>query len=91
MTRGVACVLVCGLILAGCSGGWFGGSFSEDSAAAAPQGTAPADSAPDHSDTNVQVEGVDEADIVKTDGNYLYILHGRTLSIVAAWYISASS
>jgi outer membrane protein assembly factor BamB len=26
MTRGVACTLVCGLILAGCSGGWFGGS-----------------------------------------------------------------
>ncbi len=26
----------------------------------------------DYSDTNVQVEGVDEADIVKTDGNYIY-------------------
>ena len=29
MTRGVACALVCGLILAGCSGGWFGGSEEE--------------------------------------------------------------
>lgn len=28
----------------------------------------------DFSTTNVQVEGVDEADIVKTDGTYLYIL-----------------
>jgi uncharacterized secreted protein with C-terminal beta-propeller domain len=28
--------------------------------------------APDHSTTNVQVQGVDEADIVKTDGTYLY-------------------
>ena len=27
-----------------------------------------------HSDTNVQVEGVDEADIVKTDGQYIYTL-----------------
>lgn len=26
----------------------------------------------DYSDTNVQVEGVDEADIVKTDGKYIY-------------------
>ena len=26
----------------------------------------------DHSSTNIQVEGVDEADIVKTDGNYIY-------------------
>lgn len=29
---------------------------------------------PEHSDTTVQVEGVDEADIVKTDGKYVYIL-----------------
>ncbi len=28
----------------------------------------------DHSDTNVQVEGVDEADIVKTDGENIYVL-----------------
>lgn len=28
----------------------------------------------DYSTTNVQVEGIDEADIVKTDGEYLYIL-----------------
>lgn len=28
----------------------------------------------DHSSTNVQVEGVDESDIVKTDGNYIYTI-----------------
>src|SRR5262245_16009180 len=28
-----------------------------------------------HSQTNVQVQGVDEADIVKTDGQYVYMLH----------------
>jgi len=27
----------------------------------------------DYSTTNIQVEGVDEADIVKTDGNYIYV------------------
>ena len=30
--------------------------------------------APEHSETNTQVEGVDEADIVKTDGRFLYCL-----------------
>jgi len=30
--------------------------------------------AKDHSTTNIQVAGVDEADIVKTDGNYLYVI-----------------
>lgn len=35
-----------------------------------------------YSSTNVQVEGVDEADIVKNDGSYLYILSGRMVKIV---------
>ncbi len=30
------------------------------------------DESGDYSDTNVQVAGVDEADIIKTDGNYIY-------------------
>src|SRR5262249_8056647 len=37
------------------------------------------------SKTNVQVAGVDEADIVKTDGRYLYVLANDKLSILAAW------
>ena len=40
----------------------------------------------EHSDTTVQVEGVDEADIVKTDGKYIYILNrgykGKTVKII---------
>jgi inhibitor of cysteine peptidase len=36
----------------------------------------------DYSRTNVQVEGVDEADIVKTDGDYLYILKNQSVRIV---------
>lgn len=43
---------------------------------------------PAHSDTNTQVEGVDEADIVKTDGNNLYLLHGQSLEILKSWPIS---
>src|SRR5262245_3955735 len=38
----------------------------------------------DFSQTNVQVPGVDEGDIVKTDGNYLYLLSGDELDIVRA-------
>lgn len=34
--------------------------------------------------TNTQVNGVDEADVVKNDGNYLYIVSGEKLSIVDA-------
>lgn len=47
---------------------------------------APTDgSTPAHSNTNVQVAGVDEADIVKNDGNFIYALSGNKLFIVAAF------
>ncbi len=36
----------------------------------------------DYSETNVQVEGVDEADIVKTDGKYIYILSSYKNGII---------
>lgn len=39
---------------------------------------------PDYSKTNVQVEGVDEADIVKTDGKYIYSVSGNNLFIIDA-------
>lgn len=38
----------------------------------------------DYSKTNVQVENVDEADIVKTDGNYIYYVSNETVYIVKA-------
>jgi hypothetical protein len=41
--------------------------------------------APSHSDTNVQVAGVDEGDLVETDGNFLYVLTGQELVIVDAF------
>jgi uncharacterized secreted protein with C-terminal beta-propeller domain len=39
----------------------------------------------DYSGTNVQVEGVDEADLVKTDGNYIYLVSDETVYIVRAF------
>ncbi len=39
----------------------------------------------DFSETNIQVEGVDEADMVKTDGNYIYALSNNKLFIAKAY------
>jgi inhibitor of cysteine peptidase len=39
----------------------------------------------DHSATNIQVAGVDEADIVKTDGEYIYLVSGNRTIIVKAY------
>jgi inhibitor of cysteine peptidase len=41
--------------------------------------------APDYSTTNIQVAGVDEADIVKTDGIYLYVASNNSLFILKAY------
>ncbi|VVB78341.1 Beta propeller domain protein [uncultured archaeon] len=38
-----------------------------------------------YSHTNIQVEGVDEADIVKNDGKYIYTLSGDNIIIVNAY------
>ncbi|MCL2784939.1 MAG: beta-propeller domain-containing protein [Propionibacteriaceae bacterium] len=38
----------------------------------------------DYTGTNVQVTGVDEGDIVKTDGSYIYIAKGRSVAVIAA-------
>jgi inhibitor of cysteine peptidase len=39
----------------------------------------------EYSTTDVQVEGVDEADTVKTDGEYLYVISGNRVVIVRAY------
>ena len=41
--------------------------------------------AADYSQTNVQVKGVDEADIVKNDNKYIYTLTGNKLVIIDAY------
>jgi inhibitor of cysteine peptidase len=57
-------------------GGAFTLGFEDFSADVnAPQPAVPVEpTAAEYSETNVQVEGVDEADIVKTDGEYIYIV-----------------
>ncbi|MBR9700451.1 hypothetical protein GOV11_01135 [Candidatus Woesearchaeota archaeon] len=39
----------------------------------------------DFSETNVQVQGIDEGDILKTDGNYIYTITENTLFIIKAY------
>lgn len=46
---------------------------------------APQTSTMDFSKTNVQVPGIDEADIVKTDGKYIYAIAGSSLFIIDAY------
>ncbi|MBR9704825.1 helix-turn-helix domain-containing protein [Candidatus Pacearchaeota archaeon] len=76
----------------------YGGYYAEDSmvnSASSTQGSigavAPsaaggnsesAKSAESYSSTNIQVEGVDEPDIVKNDGKYIYTLSGGKITIV---------
>ncbi|MCH2130982.1 MAG: beta-propeller domain-containing protein, partial [Pirellulaceae bacterium] len=48
------------------------------------QGAAPASNR-SHSETNVQVAGVDEGDIVEFDSDYLYMLADNEVVIVDAW------
>lgn len=58
------------------------GAAVDDSAA---EGANPSTPTPAHSETETQVKGVDEADIVKADGTKLYVLHGQKFVIVDAW------
>jgi uncharacterized secreted protein with C-terminal beta-propeller domain len=39
----------------------------------------------DYSQTNIQVEGVDEADLVKTDGDFIYLASGSSVIIIKAF------
>jgi len=49
------------------------------------EGAIYAPAASDYSPTNIQVAGVDEADIVKTDGEYIYLVSGNKTIIVEAY------
>lgn len=51
---------------------------------AGPQAVLAGNVVEDYSTTNVQVQGVDEADLVKTDGRYIYQVNGANLVIVDA-------
>ncbi len=58
------------------------GDFSDSSSAA--KASASASGNADYSGTNIQVEGIDEGDIVKTDGKYIYAIRGKELVIFSA-------
>ncbi|MBT0733960.1 beta-propeller domain-containing protein [Methanoculleus bourgensis] len=67
---------------------WLPGSGGQETAmdAPAPTSAPPAPTAArDYSTTNVQVEGVDEADFLKNDGKYIYVISGETLAILEAF------
>ena len=74
--------------------GWNGGGYLWDrgigaqeasTGAPAPVATAAPTAARDYSTTNVQVQGVDEADFLKNDGKYIFIISGETLAILDAF------
>jgi inhibitor of cysteine peptidase len=46
---------------------------------------------PSYSTTNVQVAGVDEPDIVKTDGAYLYVVANQTVYIIKAYPVGEAT
>jgi hypothetical protein len=57
-----------------------------------PNGEGPVNLGPgEYSETNTQVEGVDEADIVKTDGSHIYMVHGNELFVLNSWPASDAS
>jgi uncharacterized secreted protein with C-terminal beta-propeller domain len=76
--------------------GWYdvAAGAAEDGASSEGSGSGGDRSGPsDYSETNTQVEGVDEPDMVKTDGNYLYVLQQNTgeLTIVKSWPVAEAA
>ena len=57
----------------------------EKSGVTADGATQGGEESPSYSTTNVQVAGVDEPDIVKTDGTYLYVIANQTVFIIKAY------
>jgi len=75
----------------GCGGGdvrivcAYGGAMDGAPVPGTTRGGATSTPPPTHSNTNTQEVGVDEADIVKTDGNYIYLVENNELVILDAW------
>jgi len=66
--------------------GRYGEGLDFATKAATTSGAAPeASGAQDYSETNIQVAGVDEADIIKNDGKYIYVVSGNKVVIVDAY------
>ena len=60
-------------------------SGSSKSGDSIPGSNFESDGSVDYSETNIQVEGVDEPDIVKTDGTFLYVLANQTIFILRGY------
>lgn len=79
----------------GRGGGGMATGAAEDSNAAPPAtpgaqaGGTSSEKASSYSETNTQVKGVDEADIIKNDGKNLYVIHGRAFKVINAWPASS--
>lgn len=58
---------------------------SQEAAPASAQAGADSLKSADYSGTNVQVAGVDESDIVKSDGKYIYAISGNKVMIIEAY------
>ncbi len=65
--------------------GFFGGYGTPVATPVPSEALAPKAAAIEYSKTNVQVEGVDEADLVKTDGEYIYTVSGNEVYVVKAY------
>jgi len=63
------------------------GWYAEDAEGDGEDGGSPTD----YSTTNVQEEGVDEPDMVKTDGDYIYVVQDQSLFVVDTWPADESS
>lgn len=61
---------------------------TEAAGAAKDSSSSSAAPAPAHSETETQVKGVDEADIVKTDGNHIFLLHGDKFLVLNSWPVT---
>jgi len=60
-------------------------SSPSEAVSAPTTGTSGGGGSTDYSTTNIQVQGVDEADLVKNDGRYIYLIRGNSLRIVDAY------
>jgi inhibitor of cysteine peptidase len=60
-------------------------ALTTSTAVPSTEATNPTSAVPKYSTTNIQVEGVDEADIVKTDGEYIYVISNQSVIILKAY------
>jgi inhibitor of cysteine peptidase len=65
--------------------------FSKSESGTATDGSLGGEAPPSYSTTNVQVAGVDEPDIVKTDGTYLYVVANQSVYIIKAYPVFEAS